>query len=279
MSYSVAKRIWSSPMGRLGFVLVALILAFALFAPWLATHDPNRIDVVNRFAAPSVGHWMGTDQLGRDFYSRVVFGARIAMVVAIFVIVIALSLGTLLGIAAAFAPRQGERVILIVFDTVSSFPSLVFALAVVAVLGPSLVNIIFIVAVSLVPHFGRVARAQVLALKNSPFLEAERVLGASPARIVLVHVLPNIMGPLVVLASMDVPVVITIEAGLSFLGVGVRPPLASWGTLLHDGYSYLTQSYWPVLFSGLMLTAATLGFTLFGEALRDAIDPKLRTEP
>ena len=165
------------------------------------------------------------------------------------------------------------------FDIVSSFPSLVFALAVVAILGPGLVNVILIVAVSLVPHFGRVARAQVLTLKNSPFLEAERILGASRARVVLVHVLPNIMGPLVVLASMDIPVVITIEAGLSFLGVGVRPPLASWGTLLHDGYSYLSQSYWPVLFSGLILTATTLGFTLFGEALRDAIDPKLKAEP
>ncbi len=279
MTIRLAGRIWSSPTGRLGFVLAMLILAFALFAPWLSTHDPYRLDVLNRFAAPSAEHWMGTDQVGRDFFSRVVFGSRIAMMVAISVIAISLTLGTLLGIAAAYAPRQGERVILIVFDIVSSFPSLVFALAVVAILGPGLGNVILIVAVSLVPHFGRVARAQVLTLKNSPFLEAERILGASRARVVLVHVLPNIMGPLVVLASMDIPVVITIEAGLSFLGVGVRPPLASWGTLLHDGYSHLSQSYWPVLFSGLILTATTLGFTLFGEALRDAIDPKLKAEP
>ena len=276
---AVAARIWSSPTGRLGFVLVSVVLVFALFAPWIASHDPNRIDVVNRFAAPSFGHFMGTDQLGRDFFSRIIFGSQIAMVVALAVIAVALAAGTLLGIAAAYAPRQGERVILIVFDIVSSFPSLVFALAVVAILGPGLFNVVLIVAVTLVPHFGRVARAQALALKNSPFLEAERVLGASPARLVLVHIIPNIMGPLVVLASMDVPIVITIEAGLSFLGVGVKPPLASWGTLLHDGYSFLTQSFWPVVFSGLTLTVATLGFTLFGEALRDAIDPKLRTEP
>ena len=129
-----------------------------------------------------------------------------------------------------------------------------------------------LVPMSLMPDW-----AQALALKSAPFLEAERVLGASPLRLVFVHIIPNIMGPLVVLASMDVPVVITIEAGLSFLGVGVRPPLASWGTLLYDGYQNLNQSIWPVLFAGLTLSAATLGFTLFGEALRDAVDPKLRS--
>lgn len=148
-----------------------------------------------------------------------------------------------------------------------------------AVLGASLFNVVLIVTLTLIPHFGRVARAQVLALKHAPFLEAERGLGASRARLVLVHVLPNIIGPLVVLASMDVPVVITIEAGLSFLGLGVKPPLASWGTLLYDGYNFITESFWPVVFSGLMLSAATLGFTLFGEAVRDAVDPKLRREP
>jgi peptide/nickel transport system permease protein len=166
-----------------------------------------------------------------------------------------------------------------VFDVISSFPSLVLALAMVAILGPSLGNVIAIVSITFIPHFGRVARAQVLALKTAPFLEASRAIGVSRLRLVLVHIVPNIMGPLVVLASMDVPVVITIEAGLSFLGVGVRPPLSSWGTLLYDGYAYLTQSFWPVLFAGLALSLATLGFTLFGEALRDAIDPKQRQIP
>jgi peptide/nickel transport system permease protein len=271
-----AKRIWASGTGRIGFVLVAVIVVMAAFAPWIATHDPNKLDVLNRFAEPSADHWMGTDQLGRDFFSRIVVGSRIALTVALAVIVSALTVGTLLGVAAAYASRRVERVILILFDIITSFPSLVLALAVVAVLGPSLNNVVLIVAVTFVPHFGRVARAQALVLKSAPFLEAERVLGASPARIFLVHLLPNIMGPLVVLASMDVPVVITIEAGLSFLGVGVRPPLASWGTLLYDGFQHLTQSVWPVVFSGLVLSAATLGFTLFGEAVRDAVDPKLK---
>ncbi|MSP51525.1 MAG: ABC transporter permease [Alphaproteobacteria bacterium] len=276
---SVFAQVWARGAGRVGLVLVLLIVAMALFAPWIAPYAPNKINVANRFADPSGAFFMGTDHLGRDLFSRVLFGAQIAIVVAFAVISISLISGTLLGIAAAYAPARVERFFLIVFDVIASFPSLVLALAMVAILGPSLANVIAIVAITFIPHFGRVARAQVLALRNAPFLEASRAIGVSGPRLVFVHIIPNISGPLIVLASMDVPVVITIEAGLSFLGVGVRPPLASWGTLLYDGYSYLTQSFWPVLFAGLVLSLATLGFTLFGEALRDAIDPKLRRIP
>jgi len=151
----------------------------------------------------------------------------------------------------------------------------VLALAVVAVFGPSTLLVVLIVAVTLIPVFGRVARAQALSVGAAPFIEAERLLGASSARIVLTHLLPNIAGPLVVLASMEIPVVITIEAGLSFIGLGVRPPLASWGTLIYDGYAYLSDSKLPVAVASAALGLATLGFTLFGEALRDAVDPRL----
>lgn len=275
----VLRRILANPTGRIGLVLVPLVLFAAAFAPLLAPYEPNSLDVMNRFTGPSLSYPLGTDHLGRDIASRLLYGTRIAVSVAVSSIAIALIAGTLLGIAAAYLPPRLERVVLILFDIISSFPSLVLALAVVALLGPGLVKIVLIVSVTLVPHFGRVARAQTLSLKNSPFLEAERVLGASVPRIVAIHIVPNIMGPLVVLASMDIPVVITIEAGLSFLGVGVPPPSPSWGTLLNDGYAYLDQSIWMALFAGLALTAATLGFTLFGEALRDAIDPRLKVEP
>lgn len=275
----VAAKVWASATGRIGVVLVALVLAMAVLTPLIAPANPNAIDVSNRFAEPGLAAPMGTDHLGRDLLSRVLHGAQIAMVVALAVIALSLTIGTALGIAAAYAPARTERLFLIVFDVISSFPSLVLALAMVAILGPSLGNVISIVSITFIPHFGRVARAQVLTLKTAPFLEASRAIGVSRLRLVLVHIVPNIMGPLVVLASMDVPVVITIEASLSFLGVGVRPPLASWGTLLYDGYSYLTQSFWPVLFAGLALSVATLGFTLFGEALRDAVDPKQRQVP
>jgi peptide/nickel transport system permease protein len=179
---------------------------------------------------------------------------------------------------AAYLPARSERFVLIVFDVISSFPSLVLALAVVAVFGPSTTIVVFIVAVTLVPHFGRVARSQTLTLKSAPFLESERILGAGWGRIVFHHVLPNILGPLVILASMDIPVVITIEAGLSFLGLGVRPPLASWGTLIQDGYTYISDTWVPVVVSSVALAVATLGFTLFGEALRDAVDPRIGRE-
>ena len=193
-----------------------------------------------------------------------------------FAIGIALSIGTLLGIIAAYLPARSERVILVLFDIIAAFPSLILALAFVAVFGPSTQMVVIIVAITLIPHFGRVARAQVLSVKSAPYLVAEQILGASPPRIILHHVLPNIASPLAVLASMDVPIVITIEAGLSFLGLGVRPPLASWGTLIQDGYQFLSDSAIPVTVATVALAVTTLGFTLLGEALRDAVDPRLQ---
>ncbi len=275
---AVLRRVCASLPGAVGLVLVLLVMVAALLAPMVATHDPDALDVMNRFTPPSGANWLGTDHLGRDMYSRLVHGASVAMAVALSSIAVALLVGTALGILAASLPPRAERPVLILFDVVSSFPSLVLALAIVAVFGPSTLIVVVIVAITLTPHFGRVARAQTITLNSAPFLEAERILGASRLRIVLHHILPNIAGPLIVLASMDIPVVITIEAGLSFLGLGVRPPLASWGVLIQDGYQFLSDSPVPVLVSSLALAFATLGFTLFGEALRDAVDPRIRQE-
>ncbi|MET0599812.1 MAG: ABC transporter permease [Mesorhizobium sp.] len=272
----VLRRVWMSPSGRIGLIATLLVVVGGLAAPLLATHLPSQIDVAARLTPPSSAHWLGTDQLGRDLYSRGLFGTRVAIGVALAVTATALIVGILLGVLAASAPAPVERAILALFDIISSFPSLILALSLVAVLGPGLTNIVILVTIVFVPQFGRIARAQTLTVRQQSFIEAERALGASGSRIMLRHVLPNIVGPIVVLASMNIPVVITLEAGLSFLGVGIRPPLASWGSMLFDGFTYLEQSVWPVLVSGGMLTVATLGFTLFGEALRDAIDPKLR---
>ena len=277
-AFDVLRKIGRTFPGAVGLLIVILVLACAMLAPWIATHNPNTLDVMNRFAGPSGNNWLGTDHLGRDRFSRMVHGASVAMKVAILSITASLTVGTALGILAAYAPARAERLVLILFDVISSFPSLVLALAVVAVFGPSTQIVILIVAVTMTPHFGRVARSQVLTLRSAPFLEAERILGASALRIVFSHVLPNILGPLVILASMDIAVVISIEAGLSFLGLGVRPPLASWGTLIQDGYQYLSQSWLPVVVSSVALALTTLGFTLFGEALRDAVDPRIGRE-
>jgi peptide/nickel transport system permease protein len=276
MGPRLLSQVMSTRAGAFGVIAVALLLVVAIFSPIFASHNPNAIVPIDRLQAPSVAHFFGTDQLGRDLYSRVVYGTRIAIGISVVVMSISLGIGILLGIIAAYAPRAIDQLILSIFDIVNSFPRLILALALVAVLGAGLTNVILLVSVVFIPQFGRVARAQTVAIRNSQFLEAEQVLGTQPWRILLHHVLPNIIGPIFVLSSMNIPVVITIEAGLSFLGVGIRPPLASWGGLLHDGYTYLDQSPWLAIFSGLALMFATLGFTLLGEALRDAIDPKLR---
>jgi peptide/nickel transport system permease protein len=268
-------RVSRSVTGLVGMIIVALVILTAAVAPLLSPHDPDAIDVLNRFAGPSLKHWLGTDHLGRDLASRLMHGSTVAMGVALAAISVAVVVGTTLGVIAAYMPSRWERIVLIIFDVILSFPSLILALAIVAVFGPSTTMVVVIVAFTLMPQFGRVARAQVLTLKTAPFLEAERILGASHLRIILSHILPNIVGPLVVLASMDIPVVITIEAGLSFLGLGVRPPQSSWGTLIQDGYQYLSDSWLPVTVASVSLGVATLGFTLFGEALRDAADPRL----
>lgn len=274
-AYGTVRLVAGSVAGATGLAIVGLIVFAAVFAPIVSTHDPDALDILNRFSGPTAAHWLGTDHLGRDLFSRLIYGSSIAMLVALSAIGIALVAGTLLGALAAWLPVRSERIILILFDIISSFPSLVLALAVVAIFGPSTTLVVAIVALTLIPQFGRVARAQVLTVRNQPFIEAERLLGASLPRIMLAHLLPNIAGPLVVLASIEIPVVITIEAGLSFIGLGVRPPLASWGTIIYDGYAYLSDSAVPVVIASAALGVATLGFTLFGEAVRDAVDPRL----
>jgi len=268
------RRLFSSTSSVFGVIIVLIVIFAALFSPFISPYDPNGIDVQDRFGLPSLRHWLGTDQLGRDLFSRLLSGSTVAMEVSLSSILLAIVIGSLLGVAAGSLPSRWERLFLILFDVISAFPSLVLALAVVAVFGPSNEHLIFVVAITVVPYFGRVARAQALSIQSAPFLEAERILGASWLRILLRHILPNIAGPLIVLASMEIPVVISIEAGLSFIGLGVRPPLASWGTLIYEGYAYVSDSPVPLVVSSLSLALVTLGFTLFGEALRDAADPR-----
>jgi len=264
------------PLGMTGFVLVSIILVLTIFAPWLAPYDPLEVDVHNRLISPSAAHWLGTDQLGRDVLSRVLYGGQVALKVSLLAILIAMSAGLVLGMIAGFGPRWLDRVLVISFDTVRSFPTIMFALAVVALTGPSLNTVIGVIIITSIPGYARVVRTQTRALRERDFILAERAMGASTARILRDHVLPNIAAPLFILASMDVPAVVGMEAGLSFLGLGVSPPTASWGSILNDGYSYLRNSPWPLIAGGVPLIAVTLGFTFFGESLRDIFDPKLR---
>jgi peptide/nickel transport system permease protein len=272
------RRLAANPFGMFGLIAVILIVLSAIFADWLAPFDPTRIMAGPRLAPPSLDHLLGTDQLGRDVFSRVLVGGQIALQVALASISAALTLGLALGLLAGYGPRWLDNLIMLVFDTVRSFPVVIFGLATVTVIGPSLTTIIFIVVVTSIPTFGRVARTQTLAIRNNEFILAEQAMGASTARILAIHVLPNIIGPLLILASMDIPVVITVEAGLSFLGVGVPPPAPSWGSILSDGFSYIRNTPWPVIAGGIPLILSTLAFTFLGEALRDIFDPKLRKD-
>jgi peptide/nickel transport system permease protein len=275
---SALRHLLSDPLGRFGLALVLVILLTAVFADIIAPYNPAAIAVPDRLQDPSLAHLFGTDQLGRDVFSRVVLGARIALEVALIAISLALALGGVLGLAAGYGPRWLDNVLVLAFDTIRSFPTIMFALALVTLIGPSLQTVIVIVVVTFAPSYARIVRAQTQSLKHAEFILAERSLGAGAARVLAVHVVPNIIGPLFILASMDVPVVITIEAGLSFLGFGVRPPTPSWGTVLNDGYAFIGNTPWIILAGGLPLVLSTLGFTFLGEALRDAIDPRLRKE-
>jgi peptide/nickel transport system permease protein len=270
------RRLLRDPLGLLGLVLVALFVLGALFADLLAPYDPNALNVQARLEGPSLAHLAGTDQLGRDTLSRILHGGRVALQVAAVAIALSLGLGVLLGMLAGYGPRWLDSLLLLVFDTVRSFPTIMFALATLTLTGPSLNTVIAVIVVTSVPVYARIVRTQTMSLANAEFVLVERSLGAGPLRVLGVHVLPNVIGPLLILASMDVPVVVTIEAGLSFLGLGVRPPQASWGSILADGYAYIRSTPWLVVAGGLPLILTTLGFTFLGEALRDIFDPRLR---
>lgn len=273
---STFRALKKDPQGMVGFVLVGLILLLTVFAPWLAPYDPLEVNVHDRLSSPSAAHWLGTDQLGRDILSRVMHGGQVALKVSLVAISASLAIGLVLGMMAGFGPRWLDRILVTSFDTVRSFPTIMFALAIIALTGPSLNTVIVVIVITSIPVYARVVRTQTLALRERDFILAERAMGASTARILRHHVLPNIAAPLFILASMDVPAVIGMEAGLSFLGLGVSPPTPSWGSILNDGYSYLRNSPWPIIAGGLPLIAVTLGFTFFGESLRDILDPKLR---
>jgi peptide/nickel transport system permease protein len=271
-----AARLLRDPQGLFGLVVVLVFVGSAAAAPLLAPFDPDQIDIRSRMQGPSPLHWLGTDQLGRDTLSRVLFGGRIALTIAIIGIGVSLSLGLVLGIVAGYGPRWLDSVLLLVMDAVRSFPAVIMAMAVVALTGPSLGIVLVIIIMTSIPSYARLARTSTLALKNAEFIEAERSLGATPWRIMLRHVMPNIAGPLLILGAMDVPVVVTVEAGLSFLGLGVLPPTASWGTILNEGYLVIRDTPWPVIAGGVPLVLTTLGFTFLGESLRDVLDPRLR---
>jgi len=261
--------------GVVGLVLVVLFFVSAIFAPWIAPYEPNAMDIPDRLSPPVWDHIAGTDQLGRDTFSRLLHGGRVALKIAAIGVSVSLAIGLLLGMIAGLGPRWLDNLLLLLFDAVRAFPTIILALATVALTGPSMEMVLAIVIITSIPQYARVTRTATMSLRNTEFIQAERSLGASTVRILWHHILPNVIGPLLILAAMDVPVVVSVEAGLSFLGLGVLPPTASWGTILNEGYLVIRDAPWMVVAAGIPLILTTLGFTFLGEALRDIFDPRM----
>ncbi len=273
------RRLILDPMGAVGLALVVLLILSALFAGLLAPYDPTAINVPAKLQPPSWDHWLGTDQLGRDVLSRALYGGQIALSVALVSTGLALAIGMFFGLLAGFGPRWLDNIIVLAFDTVRAYPVIILALAVGPLFGAGMTTVIGILVATSVPYYGRIFRTSVIAAAKAEYVEALQAMGMRGARIVVRHMLPNIIGPILIVASMDIPTFIAAEAGLSFLGVGVKPPTSSWGLILDDGYKFIRQTPWLVIAGSVPLILATLGFTFLGEALRDVFDPKLRKEP
>ncbi|UCI25844.1 MULTISPECIES: ABC transporter permease [unclassified Mesorhizobium] len=270
------RRIVREPLGAFGLTLVVIVVLSALFADVLSSYPPTKLAPAERFAPASLHHLLGTDHLGRDLFSRVLHGGRIALAIALGATGLSLIGGIALGLIAGYGPRWLDNLMLLLFDAIKSFPTVMLALTLVTLTGPSLLAVLIVVVLVNVPGYARIIRTQTLVLKSAEHVMAARSMGASTARILTVHILPNVIGPILILASMDIPVVVAIEAGLSFLGLGVRPPLPSWGAILNDGFVNIRDSYWIVVAGGLPIILTTLGFTFLGETLRDVFDPRLK---
>jgi peptide/nickel transport system permease protein len=265
------------PLGAVGAVLLLAFVGVALLAPVLATHDPDLNNYRARVKPPSAEHWFGTDGFGRDIYSRVVYGARLSMYVGVLATLLGTTLGALAGLLSGFCGGRIDQFIQRCADVLFTLPGLILAMAIVTMLGPSMLNVVIAIAIPRLPSTNRVIRAAVLAVKESLYVEASRAIGCRPWRIMLRHLLPNVTAPYIVIATAGLSGAILVEASLSFLGLGVPPPAPSWGRMLSvEGMRYFETAPWMAIFPGLFISAAVFGANLFGDALRDVLDPKLR---
>jgi peptide/nickel transport system permease protein len=259
-----------------GIVIFAVLVLLALAAPLLAPHSPLDQSIVDRMKPPSAEAWLGTDQYGRDILSRVLYGARVSLVVGIVSVMLGLVIGGGLGVIAGYFGGWLDAVIMRIMDVFLSFPTLIMGIVIVALLGPSLTNVVIAITATLVPKFARIARAPTLSVKERPYIEACHALGYSDLRIMLVHVVPNIFAEIVVMASLWTANAILIEAGFSFLGLGVRPPTPTWGGMIREGFEFIFQAPWMALAPGGCILLAVLSLNLIGDGLRDAVDPRLQ---
>lgn len=272
-------RLQGNPLAAIGVLFIVIFVIFALFAPWIAPQDPAFINLPSRLSGPSHEHWFGTDELGRDILSRIIFGSRISMMVGSCVVVASLGLGLIIGSVAGFYGGTVDRFVnIVLMNAFLSFPGILLAIAFVAFRGPGIFNLVLALSLGGWVGYARLVRGQVLAAREREFVEAARALGANDLRIITRHILPNIIQPVIVQAAIGMAGAILAEATMSFLGLGVPPPTASWGTMLNDGRAHLFDSPHLVLFPALAVMLAVLSFNFIGDALRDYLDPRSRIE-
>ena len=271
------KKYWKNyPLILWGGLVILLLVAVALTAPWISPYDPNNQVLSDRLLPPSWHHWMGTDQYGRDILSRMIFGSRISLAVGLVAVSIYVLIGTTIGAVAGYYGGWVDSLLMRFTDIFLCIPSFLLILMVIAFVGPSILNIMVVIGLTSWTDVARLVRGEILSLKEREFIQAAKVIGMRDARIILRHLLPNALGPVLVVATLGIGGAVLVESALSYLGLGVQPPTPSWGNMLEEGKDHLTDAWWLITFPGLAIFVTVLGYNLLGEGLRDRLDPRLR---
>ncbi|WP_122519835.1 ABC transporter permease [Pannonibacter phragmitetus] len=277
-SYRTLRALLRNPLTVVGLVIILTLLLTAAFAPWIAPYSPIEGQLTDRLLPPSAAHWMGTDELGRDIFSRVVHGARITLFIVLLVAIISAPLGLIIGAVSGYFGGVADRIIMGLTDIFLSMPRLILALAFVAALGPGIENAVIAIAITAWPVYARLARAETLTIRKAEFIAAVRMQGASHGRIILRHILPLCMSSTIVRVTLDMAGIILTAAGLGFLGLGAQPPLPEWGAMISRGRAFILDQWWVATMPGFAIVIVSLGFCLFGDGLRDVLDPRQRTK-
>lgn len=274
--YDSWRALSKKKLAMIGTVMIAFFVVVAVFAPWLTPYDYKTQDLLNRLQPPSAAHWFGTDDLGRDIATRVLYGARISLWIGLLSVIGSVAVGTLLGVLAGFYGRWIDGVISRIFDTMLAFPGMLLAIGIVAALGPSLENAIIAIAIVNIPTYGRLVRGRVLSLKEEEFIMAAKAVGMKERRLLFLHIVPNCLSPIIVQGTLGIATAVLEAAGLGFLGMGAVPPEPEWGKMLADSRQFIQNAPWTLFFPGVSIMLTVLGFNFMGDGLRDVLDPRMK---